>query len=162
MKKIVPIIIIIFFIIGIIYTINNDNFIKDSDNLYDVAVKYIENEQMNNGNDKYKDNYHIFTDYETFGIIKKNNKKYVYMWILTESYYVENNEIKSSEGSSMPYKFTFEDDKIIKYEIPKDGTEYEPSIRKLFPNSIENKVINYSMDNKLKNSVDEYYSKFIN
>lgn len=154
MKKIIILIIFITLII-VVYFMNKDNFIKDKDNLYDVALKYIVNEQMNNGYDKDKNNYHIFTDYEGFGI----TKKYIYMWILEESYYLEDNKMINSEGSSMPYRFTYEDNKIIKYDVPKDGDEYENSIKKLFPNSIENKVLNYQMNNdKIQQEIVEYYS----
>ena len=61
----------------------------------------------------------------------------------------------------MPYKFTFELDsnKVVKYEIPDDGSEYVPSIKRMFPDDIENKVLNYEWDSsKLMKEVKEYYS----
>lgn len=154
MKKVLILLSIIILII-LIYFVSRDSFIKDKNNLYNEALKYIANEQMNTGYDKDKNKYHVFTDYKGFGI----TKKYIYMWILEESYYVEDNKIISSEGSSMPYRFTYKNGKIIHYDIPKDGTEYEKSIKELFPNSIENKVLEYQMDNnKIKEEIDKYYS----
>ena len=61
----------------------------------------------------------------------------------------------------MPYKFTFElnDNKVVKYEIPKDGNEYASSIKEMYPDDIENKVINYQWkDDGLIKEVKNYYS----
>lgn len=164
MKKkigiIIFIIIIILLVVVAIATImdNKENWITNNDKLYAKAIEYIKKERKENGYNNEEQDYQVFTDYKGFGIEEKDNKKYAYMWILEESYYVKNGKLRSSEGSSMPYKFTFENDDVIDYEIPKDGTYYESSIRDMFPNSIENKVLMYNMDDsKLKTQVKEHY-----
>lgn len=165
-KKILGVIIILVLIIGIIigYFIftkkDNTVWITDYEFLYDKAIEYIAEEITTSGHDKDKEDYMVFTDYEGFGIEEKDNKKYVYMWILSESYYVEDNTLKSSEGSSMPYKFSVENNEVVGYEIPKDGDDlYVSSIKEMFPDSIENKVLSYEMDNSnLEEKVKEYYS----
>lgn len=165
-KNIVTISIIILLIIGVIGIItvkiskaNKENWITDNEQLYLKATEYIEREKRKNGYDNIKQDYQVFTDYQGFGIEEKNNKKYAYMWILEETYYVEDEQIKSSEGSSMAYKFTFENNEVIDYETPKDGDLYSSSIKEMFPDSIEDKILNYHMDNsKLKEKVKEYYS----
>ena len=142
---------------------NKINYVKDSDYLYENAIAFLK--ENNNDVDKNKENYNIFFQYKKFGITKDKNYKYVYMWILNESFYLENNELKSGSGSSMPYKFTFKDDKVVKYEIPKDGNEYVSSIKKMFPKEVSKKILkyDYSKLNKLNEiEIDKYYNNDIN
>ena len=164
-RKILRVIIILVLIIGIIigYFMFNkkDNtvWITDYEFLYDKAVDYIAEEITTSGYDKDKEDYMVFTDYKGFGIEEKDNKKYVYMWILSESYYVEDNTLKSSEGSAMPYRFSVENNEVVGYEIPKDGNLYASSIKEIFPDSIEDKVLSYEIDDSnLKEKVKKYYS----
>ncbi len=164
-KKMVILILVLIVVIGLIAGIiifnkkDNTNWITDYDYLYDIAKEYIITENTANGHDKNEKDFRVFADYEGFGIEEKDNRKYVYMWILQEAYYVKNDKLRSSSGSSMPYKFTFENNRIIDYEIPKDGTYYASSIRDMFPDSIENKVLMYNMDDsELKLQVKEHYS----
>ena len=137
----------------------NTVLITDYDFLYDKAVEYIAEQKTINEHDSDKNDYKVFTDYEGFGIEEKNNKKIVYMWILEKSYYVEYNELKIDKGSSMPYKFIFENNDVINYEIPKDGSYYTSSIKAMFPDNIENKVLSFKIDDtKLKEQVKKHYS----
>lgn len=161
MGGIIVILLLIFILIYLYCSKNNKNdFITDNENYYDIAVNYIKNEQLNNGYDKDKKGYNVFVNYKGFGITSDNNYKYVYMWILEESHYLDNNEVKKSESSSMAYKFTFKDNEIIKYELPKDGSEYEQSIKDLFPTKIENQVLNYMSDLSVDDLVNKYYSEY--
>lgn len=144
--------------ITIFHKQDNTNWITDSDYLYDMAKEYIIEENSNVDDQNEKD-FKVFADYEKFGIEEKNNKKYVYMWILEESYYVRNDKLRSGSGSSMAYKFTFENDKVLNYQTPMDGEYNTSSIKNMFPDNIENKVLGYNMeDSKLKSQVKEYYS----
>ena len=138
---------------------NKENYITDYEHLYDTAVQYIIDNDTNP--EKNNDRYKMFIDYNGFGITEDDNYRYAYMWIAEESYYVVDNKIISGSGSSMPYKFTFElnDNKVVKYEIPKDGNEYASSIKEMYPDDIENKVINYQWkDDGLIKEVKNYYS----
>lgn len=138
---------------------NKENYITDNEHLYDIAIQYIIDNDTNP--EKNNDRYKMFIDYNGFGITEDENYRYAYMWIAEESYYVVDNMIISGSGSSMPYKFTFElnDNKVVKYEIPKDGNEYASSIKEMYPDDIENKVINYQWkDDTLIKEVRNYYS----
>lgn len=167
-KIILIILVIVLLIVGLVVWINVDlshksnekygYWITDSENLYDKAIEYLKEEKVNT-HDKNKEDYQVFYDYERFGIKDKDNKKYVYMYILEESYYVKNEKLRSSERSCIPYKFTFENNEVINYEIPKDGSEYENSIKEMFPDDIENKVLKYNFNiSKLRKNVDQHYS----
>lgn len=144
-----------------IYKSNNTVWITDHEYLYDKAIEYLNQKDTSESYDKNKEGFKIFFDYEPFGIEEKGNKKIAYMWILEEEHYMENNEIESGEGGSMPYKFVFENNEVIKYQIPSDGSEYGPSIKRIFPKNIEREVMRFQIDSsKLREDIEEYYSNF--
>lgn len=76
----------------------------------------------------------------TYLISEEENKIFVYAWIVMETYYEENNEIKQNSGSSIPYKIelTKENDEyvLMNYEIPRDGSYYAKDMKNLFLNSV--------------------------
>lgn len=82
------------------------------------------------------------------------------MWVLGESYCLDNSEITELSGYSMFYKFTFENNKIINVEIPEDGSNYKKSIKKMCPDSkMINKVLNYNPKLSLTEQVNQYYNR---
>lgn len=160
-KKICFLVFVLIIVIGVFILNRTENtvWITDNEFLYDKAIEYVVKQSSTNGYYNDENDYNIFTDYEGFGIEEKKNKKIVYMWILKEEYYVKNNELEMGEGSSMPYKFVFENNEVVDYEVPKDGSYYTSSIKDMFPNSIENEVLSYEMkDTKLKEQVKDHYS----
>lgn len=165
-KKNIVIITIVAIVLLLLITIiilanNKTNWITDHDFLYSKAIDYIVNEHKKEYYNNEED-YQIFTDYEGFGISQneKKKEKYAYMYVLVESYYTKKEKIRSGSGSCIPYKFTFnENDEIINYEIPEDGSRHTESIKKIFPNDIEDKVLSYIFDDtKLNNDVKQHYS----
>lgn len=159
MKKVTLCLILIISIFMITGCNRKENYLTDNDYLYDIAVQYIidNDNNLEKNNDRYK----VFTDYNEFGITKDEKYRYVYMWIVEESYYVVDNKLVIGPGSSMPYKFIFElkDNKIVQYEVPKDGNEYTSSVREMYPDDIENNVIHYQIkEDKLIKEVKNYYS----
>lgn len=137
-------------------------WITDHEFLYDKAIEYLDKKHTAESYDKNKEGFKIFFDYEPFGIEEKGKKRIVYMWVLEEEYYLENNHIESGSGSSMPCKFIFENNEVVSYQIPSDGSEYGPSIKKMFPKSIVNKIYSFNLDStKLIKLVEEYYGQTI-
>ena len=158
------IIVIIGLFLGIAVGLSKKNrevtYISDSDYLYDVAIEYLK-EKYTQEQSYYnqKEDYQIFFDYKGFGISQKDNIKYAYMWILNESYYVENGKLEIGSGSSMPYKIKFENDKVVTIENPRDGGYYTSSVKDMFPDDIENKILQFHLDNvNIKSKVNEHYS----
>lgn len=142
-----------------LFSCNKTNYITDYDYLYDVAIKYLKSES----DDLYKDKEdpQQIISYKGFGISEDNNYKYAYMWILEESYYVQNEKLYSGSGSSIPYKFIFKDNKVVKYEIPKDGSYYQPSMKKIFPKDVYDKISKYNINilsDENKKKIDDHYS----
>ena len=165
------IICICIFIIGIVYGVivgsNKTNklaYITDNDYLYDIAKEYLINQEKETSHDKDMPNFNSFIAYKGFGIQENSDKteKYAYMWVLQENYYVLNNQLCSSTGSSVPYKFTFKDGKVVKYDIPEDGSYYTSSMKKIFPKDIYNEISQYGnnvrdLTKNIQEQLKEYY-----
>ena len=86
-----------------------------------------------------------FVSLKFFLIEEKNNDLiYVYAWVLQEKYYLENNEIKEINSSSIPYKFMIrkvnDNYDVIDLRIPRDGSYYEEDMKNIFPSSIRNDI----------------------
>lgn len=145
---------------------DKEYYITDNEYLYDVAVDYLYDLDSKEINEtKNVDNYKLFISYDAFGITEDKEYKYAYMWILKESYGKINNKVENLNGSSIFYKFKFKDNKVISYQIPKDGNLYKKSIKKMCPNrKICNEILNYNLkisnDEKVKNYYDDKEYEF--
>ena len=89
-------------------------WLTDNEYLYNKAISFIVNEKTNGNPDNNKDDFQVFTDFQGFGVEEKKKVKYAYIWILDQSYFVNDNTLVSSSGSSMIYKFMFENDEVKK------------------------------------------------
>jgi len=124
---------------------------------------YLKNEEHH----RYE-NSHTFISMETYLIEEKNNMINVYVWALIETYYEKNGEVKQESGSSIPYKITLKKDNneyiVTDYQIPKDGSYYVSSMKKLFPYLVRNKMNKVYQDGTIErlsydiqNQVEDYY-----
>lgn len=93
---------------------------------------------------KHYENEKSFVSIRTYLTEEKNNHKLynVYAWVLEETYYLENNEIKQDSGSSIPYRFVVEnindEYKVTDSRIPRDGSYYAEDMKNIFPRSVRN------------------------
>ena len=165
-KKMLIIFSVIFVIIicGLIYYNKNlkVNLVNDSDFLYDEVINFIKEKEFKENPDAKEKDFNVFYSYHPFGIEKKNNYKYVYLWLYDQSYYIEKEEygggLAISSGSSMPIKAIFKDNKLQDIVYPKDGNQYVSSIKEMFPGIIEYQVLNFDKEkniNKLFNEVEQ-------
>lgn len=161
----IGILVIVSILIGIkFYLIQKSNkeygdWIYNSDYLYDKAINYLKVEKENLTKDKEKEDYQTFYSYHGFGIKEKDNKKYAYMYILEESYYVKHNRLRIDDKNAMLYKFAFENDEVENYIIPKEGENYKISVKEIFPDDIEKEALNYGTEKlKYNNIIEEHYS----
>ena len=143
--------------------------VTDKDYLYESVEQYLiqqeqpqyfSKEKYSTPNYNVKDfkDFKVFTDIAKLGIRQQQDKTYVYVWALIESYYVQDGKLVENSGSSVPYKFIFENDEIVNYEIPRDGSEYTKSIKKIFPEDIR-RMFNDSLvsNSNIKEQVKKYY-----
>ncbi len=174
MKRVLKIFIIIIFLSILIIFIKmnlKEEEVNNKDYLYDKVEEYLisqEHPHYNLETKESKPNYNVsdfkvFTDIAKLGIRESQNKTNVYVWALIESYYVQDGELIINSGSSIPYKFIFENDEIVDYKMPRDGSEYGKSLKEIFPNDIRIKL-NESLVNgqKLREIVSEHYSYLTN
>lgn len=163
MKK--KVLIVLSILIGIVLaniiynSLYKEKFINDNKELYNQALEYL---KVHN-DDKYqnKNDYQLFIAADNLAITKNRKYQFVYMWIMMQSCYVNDNELVKVSSSSMIYKFTFKDGQIIKYTLPKDGAYYEKSIKKMIPKSLQKKVLNYDnpkLETAIENDLKKHYS----
>ncbi len=174
MKRVLKIFIIIIFLSILIIFIKmnlKEEEVNNKDYLYDKVEEYLigqEHPHYNLETKESKPNYNVsdfkvFTDIAKLGIRESQNKTNVYVWALVESFYVQDGKLIINNNSSTPYKFIFENDEIVDYKMPRDGSEYGKSLREIFPTDIRIKL-NESLVNgqKLSKEVNEYYSYLTN
>jgi hypothetical protein len=79
----------------------------------------------------------VFCSYEVLDTKQENINIDVYVWVLCEEYYLDDNALKMGTGSSLPVALHLQkvdsEYRLLSYEVPKDGTEYGPSIKNIFP-----------------------------
>lgn len=140
------------------------NLVNDSDELYDVAINYLRDKEYQFNHDASKKDFNVFYSYYGFGIEKKDNYKYAYMWVYNQNYYIEEeNSLAISSGGSMPCKVTFKNNQVVKVEYPRDGNLYKKSIKSMFPSIIAIQVLNFNREeniNKLFNDVLKRKNKY--
>lgn len=166
---IISLIAIFIFIIACLISVNNNskiNLVNDSDDLYEKAINYLRNEEFKNNPDSKLKDFNTFYSYYGFGIEKKKDYKYVYMWVYNQSFFLEEGDaLAMAGGKSIPLKFIFKDDEIISYEAPKSGGLYTSSIKEIFPGIIATQVLNFDQEkniNKLFNEVLDKKNKYYN
>lgn len=102
---------------------------------------------------KHNDNEKAFVSMRMYLIEEKDKIYNIYAWVLEEKYYLENNEIKQSSSSSIPYKFVVKniDDKFIIADsrIPRDGS-YSIDMKNIFPNSVREYMNNVHTDGTIE------------
>ena len=160
-KKVCLIIVIILLVASIVGIILKNTvfnpWVTNKDYLHEAAVNAIIAEEKEKSPDKNVSGFHTFASFHRFGVQKGSNssEKIVYVWINYQSYYVEGDQIWKSTGGSHPYKVTFANDEFVKYEIPNSGGNYQNEIRNLFPDKIEEDIINYNSPENLRNMSDD-------
>ncbi len=174
MKRVLKIFIIIIFLSILIILIKmnlKEKVVNNKDYLYDKVEEYLisqEHPHYNLETKESKPNYNVsdfkvFTDIAKLGIRESQNKTNVYVWALVESYYVQDGKLIVNSGSSIPYKFIFENDEIVDYKMPRDGSEYGKSLKEIFPPDIRIKLSESLVNGqKLSEEVNEYYSYLTN
>lgn len=113
---------------------------------------------------KYHENEKSFVSIKTYLTEEKNNHKLynIYVWVLEEKYYLENNEIKQDSSSSIPYMFMVEHInekyKVTNFKKPRDGSYYAEDIKKIFPRTVRNNMDKIHTDGtieKLKTDIQK-------
>ena len=86
--------------------------------------------------------------------VTKDDHYNFYAWVLEGKYYLENNEIKESSASSIPYKFVIKkkDGKfiVVDYKIPRDGSYYPKDIKNIFPRDVRSFIDDVHSDGTIK------------
>ena len=134
MKKSLVIILIIVFltIVGIVLYSTREKTVTNREDLYEKAEEYLISleqpqyvlETKESSPDYDISDFKVFTNIQKLGIKQKRNQFYVYVWAEVQSYYVQDNQLVGNSGNAGPRKIVIENDEVVDYIKPEDGTEY--------------------------------------
>ncbi len=93
----------------------------------------------------YSENEKGFVSLKTYLVEQKSESEYIaYTWVLSERYYMEENEVRMGDGFSIPHRFTIKksNDKysVLDSQTPRDGSLYAEDMQTLFPRSVRNEM----------------------
>ncbi len=101
--------------------------------------------------EEFIDSENTFANYHEFGRDLDN----VYLWAYIASFNLEEGEFTQEENISLPIAIKFEEGKVIDHIKPANGSEYEDSIRAVFPSQIADQVLNFE-EKSILSSENEY------
>lgn len=150
--------VILVLVIAFVYIFSPKLTKEEEDALYnEIEREILESEKMD------LNNYKTFLSIKRFGYDIEKNNTYIYCWIQTENFFVnDEGRVQMEGGASMPYKFIFKDGVLIGYDIPKDGKEYKESIKDIFPFSVRAKFDKVYEDDYLKNEIIKQVENYYN
>lgn len=74
-----------------------------------------------------------------------------YIWACCGEYIIENNELKTISGSSLPAKIDYPNElsyydlNKFSYEVPGDGADYTKDIKRIFPQDVQQKIFDHNI-----------------
>lgn len=79
--------------------------------------------------------------YSAFKILGTDSNK-IYLWMLKYEYLEKSNELTNGVSLPVVLNITTKNEKIIieNHRFPKDGTEYDTSLKELFPKNIRDNI----------------------
>lgn len=91
----------------------------------------------------------------------------LYLWVYCGGYILENDELKNLSGFSGPVKInypnelSFYDFRRFSYEAPRDGSLYIEDIKDMFPENIQQKILNYDASIIIKKTENIAHSNIL-
>jgi len=123
---------------------------KIENTINNYLIEQGDNEPKHHNDEKTFVSMHIYLIDEK----KANELYYIYAWVLSEKYYLENNEIKQGSGYSIPHKLivkNINDEYVVTDSIiPRDGSYYVKDMKKIFPSSVRNEMDNVHHDGTIE------------
>jgi ribosome-associated translation inhibitor RaiA len=80
----------------------------------------------------------------------------IYVWAYCGEYIIQNGQLKTLSGSSGPVKIdypnelSFYDSSRFSYEVPGDGSLYSEDIKRIFPENVQQKILNFDRDSIIR------------
>lgn len=152
---------------------DKETIVYDKDYLYEKGVDYLKSKYHDLNTRKEQNDYNVLISYEKFGITNDKDYYYAYMWVLSESYFVKNDELFQGRSNSSLYKIIFFNDEVVGYDMPGNGKSNENSEFSVMSkeydfadslkticlnNKIYNNVMNYDIKLSNENQIKEKYS----
>ena len=122
---------------------NLANSLKQEERYEQVRQYLVDLEQRNHDLDNEEsltkgDYVETIIDIVKLGMKQNGDQIDVYVLAFIKSYNNQDNIVINE--NLMPYKFIIKDDKIVDYQIPEEGENYEKSLEKIFPDDIRKQI----------------------
>lgn len=137
---------------------DKETIVSDKDYLYEKGVNYLKNKYHDLNTRKEQKDYNVLISYQKFGITKDKDYYYAYMWVLSESYFVKNDELFQGRSNSSLYKISFSNDEVVGYDMPGNGKSSENSEYSVmskeydFADSLKTLCLNKEVYNNIMNN----------
>ncbi|MEF8847315.1 MAG: hypothetical protein V5A57_02730 [Candidatus Paceibacterota bacterium] len=146
-------------VIGLVFLFvgNRDNEpANEPSKVEEVGEEKIINYLKNSGLVKANNESEIFADYHEFN--RTQDRIFVWAYIVEYSF---RNKLKQESGVSLPLVLNVSEGKITAHNQPRDGTHHEEDIRKMFPEELQEDVLNFHTKHKqkLNNLIDSVEEK---
>ncbi len=160
-KKIIFIIFAVILLIGISFIIwqmffNKTNQIYDTHFGNDHIEKAITNYLLTQKHFSWKTAPDSYNFCAIENLNPENDLFPLYVWAYCGEYIIQDGRLKTLSGSSGPVKInypnelSFYDLKRFSYEAPGDGSQYFQDIKKIFPEKVQQRVLNFDRENIIK------------
>jgi hypothetical protein len=92
----------------------------------------------------------------------------LYIWSYCGEYVIENNNLVTVSGSSVPVKIdypnelSYYDINKFSYEVPRDGADYSKDIKRIFPSDVQQKIFDHDVDELIAKAENYAFTNIYN
>ncbi|MGI6119894.1 MAG: hypothetical protein ACOYIB_04865 [Desulfosporosinus sp.] len=109
----------------------------------------------------------VFEAHELYGTEDKDGKTFVYLWSYQQEFASENGELVRGAGLSVPMVLVLNKDgngnyTVLEYKVPQDGERYASSVKQLFPEKYQEKILLQTNVNTLSQIVRQKAENYFN
>ncbi|KNY28295.1 hypothetical protein [Pseudobacteroides cellulosolvens] len=102
----------------------------------------------------------VFEAHELYGVEKKDDKTYAYIWSVQQEYKYTDGKLENGAGLSIPLVLVMNADRdnkytVLEYKAPKDGEQYASSIKEMFPKEYHEKILTRTNSAELEEIVKQ-------
>lgn len=102
----------------------------------------------------------VFEAHELYGVEKKDDKTYAYIWSVQQEYKYTDGKLENGAGLSIPLVLVMSADRdnkytVLEYKAPKDGEQYTSSIKGMFPKEYHEKILTRTNSAELEEIVKQ-------
>ena len=90
----------------------------------------------------------VFCAYDVLASTQEDNTSTLYLWVLCQEYYQENQRLEQGTGISAPVGIILQDKglQVLEHKMPRDGQDYGKDVQAIFPQSVWPQILPSNSD----------------